>query len=97
MNDGGIGTRMEGEFTGAGSLICDNPHKIFYLLRGHKMSEKKILDQNVVDELEKSKNEVLQRIAAKLKNQINSNSVCAGHNSHSSGMSGRTHSSSTTH
>ena len=61
------------------------------------MSEKAKIDQNVVDELERSKNEVLQRIAEKLKNQMNTDCVTASHNSHSSGTAGRTHQSFTTH
>ena len=61
------------------------------------MSEKTPLTQSVVDELENSKNEVLQRIAEKLKNQMQSDCVSAGHNSHSSGPGGRTHTSTTTH
>lgn len=61
------------------------------------MNDKTPLDQNVIDELEKSKNEVLQRVAEKLKNQMNSDCVTAGHSSHSSGSSGRTHTSTTTH
>ena len=61
-------------------------------------NEKKSIDPAVVAELEQSKNEVLQRIAEKLKNQMDSTCVGAGHSSHSSGSSnGRTHSSSTSH
>ena len=61
------------------------------------MKEKTPLNPSVIDELEQSKNEVLQRIAEKLKNQMNTDGVTAGHSSHSSGNSGRTHSSTTTH
>lgn len=57
----------------------------------------KKIDSNVVAELEQSKNEVLQRIAKKLKAQMEGTCVSAGHSSHSSGSSGRTHSSTTTH
>lgn len=60
------------------------------------MKEKTPLNPSVIDELEQSKNEVLQRIAEKLKNQMNSDCVTAGHSSHSAG-SGRTHQSTTTH
>jgi len=59
--------------------------------------EKKNIDPAVVAELEQSKNDVLQRIAEKLKNQMDSTCVGAGHSSHSSGNSGRTHTSSTSH
>lgn len=61
------------------------------------MSETKPIDENVVRELEQSKNEVLKRIAEKLKSQMNSDCVTAGHSSHSSGSSSRTHRSTTTH
>lgn len=60
--------------------------------------EKKIEPtQSVIEELENSKNEVLRRIADKLKTQLDDDCVSAGHSSHSSGMSSRTHSSTTTH
>ncbi|MCL2156346.1 MAG: hypothetical protein FWH53_11840 [Leptospirales bacterium] len=59
--------------------------------------QKKTIDPDVVAELEQSKNEVLQRIAEKLKTQMQVDCVTAGHSSHSSGNSGRTHTSSTTH
>jgi len=61
------------------------------------MAEKTSIDQNVVEELEQSKHEVLQRIAEKLKGQMNSDCVTAGHSSHSSGTGGRTHNSTTSH
>jgi len=66
------------------------------------MAEKTTIDQNVVAELEQSKNEVLQRIAEKLKSQMNSDCVStvhtAVHNSHSSGTRGpRGHRSTNTH
>jgi hypothetical protein len=56
--------------------------------------EKKV-DLDALKELEQSKNDVLRRVAEKLKNQVGTE-MCAGHFSHSSGA-GRTHSSSTSH
>ena len=61
------------------------------------MNKNEKIDQNVINELEESKNEVLQRIAEKLKKQMDSGCVTAGHSSHTSGYSNRTHSSTTTH
>jgi len=54
------------------------------------------IDPAVVEELEQSKNEVLQRIAEKLKKQMEVDCLAAAHTSHSAG-GGRTHSSTTTH
>ncbi|MDR1038195.1 MAG: hypothetical protein LBT40_17000 [Deltaproteobacteria bacterium] len=56
--------------------------------------DKNIIDPAVVSELEQSKNDVLKRVADKLKNQMESSHVGAGHSSHSSGT-GRGHSSTT--
>lgn len=61
------------------------------------MEKKNAPNQNVIDELENSKNEVLRRIADKLKAQLDSDCVIAGHSSHSSGSSSRTHNSTTSH
>lgn len=59
---------------------------------------KKKIDQDALRELEESKNEVLKRVSEKLKSQLQEGVVvCGSHMSHSSGNSGRTHSSSTTH
>jgi hypothetical protein len=59
--------------------------------------EKKI-DQEALKELETSKNEVLKRVAEKLKTQLQEGEVvCGAHSSHSSGNSNRTHTSSTSH
>ncbi len=56
------------------------------------------IDPDVVAELERSKNEVLKRVAEKLKKQMDVSCVTAkGHTSHSSGNGGRTHASNTTH
>jgi hypothetical protein len=64
---------------------------------GNDMTKaKNTIDPVVVNELEQSKNEVLQRIAEKLKDQMDSACVGAGHSSHASGA-GRTHNSTTTH
>jgi len=46
--------------------------------------EKKSIDPAVVAELEQSKNEVLKRIAEKLKDQMDTTCVSAGHNAHNS-------------
>ena len=54
------------------------------------------LDADAIKELEKSKNDILRRVAEKLKGQVE-DGLCAGHSSHSSGSAGRTHSSTTTH
>lgn len=54
------------------------------------------IDVEALKELEASKNDVLKRVAEKLRSQVSGN-VCAGHSSHSSGAAGRTHTSSTTH
>ena len=61
------------------------------------MESKQSPNQSVIDELENSKNEVLKRVAEKLKTQLESDSVCSGHSSHTSGPGGRTHNSTTTH
>jgi len=56
----------------------------------------KKIDQNVLAELEESKNEVLKRVSEKLKSQLQEGVVvCGSHSSHSSSPAGRTHSSST--
>jgi hypothetical protein len=61
-------------------------------------NEKKSIDPAVVAELEQSKNEVLQRIAAKLKDQMDTTCVSAGHSSTTSGhRSSGTHSSHSSH
>jgi len=66
------------------------------------MTEKSI-DPAVVAELEESKNEVLQRVAEKLKKQLEVSCVeaMASHNSHTAGLSKdrrpSTHSSTTSH
>jgi hypothetical protein len=60
-------------------------------------STKKDIDPAVVAELEQSKNEVLKRVAEKLKDQMATCAVGAGHSSHSSGASARTHNSTTSH
>jgi hypothetical protein len=52
------------------------------------------LDPEAIKELEKSKNDILQRVAEKLKSQVE-DGLCAGHSSHSSGSAGKTHSSTT--
>lgn len=56
----------------------------------------KQIDVDALKELEQSKNEVLRRVAEKLKNQTGTE-MCAGHSSHSSGSAGRTHQSSSSH
>lgn len=61
------------------------------------MSVKPQIDVEALEILEKSKNEVLERVAAKLRKQVQEPECGAGHSSHSSGNSGRTHSSTTTH
>ena len=65
-------------------------------------NENKSIDPAVVAELEQSKNEVLQRIAEKLKTQMDSDCIGPlglmgkGHSSHSSGVrTPRGHNSST--
>jgi hypothetical protein len=57
--------------------------------------DKPKLDSEAIKELEQSKNDILRRVAEKLKGQVEEG-LCAGHSSHSSGNSGRTHSSTTT-
>ena len=60
--------------------------------------EKKNIDPAVVAELEQSKNEVLQRIAAKLKDQMDTTyCVNAGHNSTTTGHRSGAHSSHSSH
>lgn len=59
------------------------------------MSEKPEIDVEALEKLEKSKNEILERVAAKLRKQVQDPQYGAYHNSHSAG-SGRTHSSTTT-
>ncbi len=59
------------------------------------MNEKPKIDVDALETLEKSKNEILERVAAKLRKQVQSPECGAGHSSHSSGNSGRTHSSTT--
>lgn len=59
-------------------------------------SLEKSIDIDALKELEASKNDVLKRVAERLRNQMSGN-TCAGHSSHSSGNSSRTHSSTTTH
>jgi hypothetical protein len=54
--------------------------------------DKSKVDPEAIKELEKSKNEILRRVAEKLKSQVE-DGLCAGHSSHSSGSAGRTHSS----
>jgi len=63
------------------------------------MNEKTPIDPAVVAELERSKNEVLQRIAAKLKGQMDTTyCVNAGHNSSTSGhRASGSHSSHSSH
>ena len=59
---------------------------------------KKKIDQEVLSELEDSKNEVLKRVSEKLKSQLQDGVVvCGRHSSHSSGSTGRTHTSTTSH
>lgn len=60
------------------------------------MSEKPKIDVEALETLEKSKNEILERVAAKLRQQVESPQCGAGHSSHSSGNSSRTHNSTTT-
>ena len=61
------------------------------------MNEKTI-DPAVVAELEKSKNDVLQRIAEKLKDQMDTTCVSAGHTSHMSNhASGGNHTAHVSH
>lgn len=60
------------------------------------MSEKPKIDVEALETLEKSKNEILERVAAKLRQQVEAPQCGAGHSSHSSGSSGRTHMSTTT-
>ena len=60
------------------------------------MSEKPKIDLEALETLEKSKNEILERVAAKLRQQVEAPQCGAGHSSHSSGASSRTHSSTTT-
>ncbi|MCX6620114.1 MAG: hypothetical protein NTY38_03360 [Acidobacteria bacterium] len=57
------------------------------------MNEPK-LDSEAIKELEESKNEILRRVAEKLRGQVE-DGLCAGHSSHSSGTAGKTHSSTT--
>ena len=61
------------------------------------MSTKPKIDVEALEALEKSKNEVLERVAAKLRKQVQAPECGAGHSAHSSGNSGRTHTSTTTH
>jgi hypothetical protein len=56
------------------------------------MSDKKVIDQATIDQLEVSKKAVLKRVAENLKSQKNEGNVSATHSSHTSG-GGRTHSS----
>lgn len=60
--------------------------------------DKPKLDSEAIKELENSKNEILRRVAEKLKSQAQDglDGLCAGHSSHSSG-GGKTHSSTTSH
>ena len=60
------------------------------------MSEKPKIDLEALETLEKSKNEILERVAAKLRQQVEAPQCGAGHSSHSSGCTARTHSSTTT-
>jgi hypothetical protein len=53
------------------------------------------LDSEAIKDLEQSKNDILRRVAEKLRGQVEEG-LCAGHSSHSSGASSRTHSSTTT-
>ena len=67
-----------------------------HLLKGGVMEKK--IDQEALKELEASKNEVLKRVAEKLKEQLQEGEiVCGYHSSHSSGSAGRTHTSTTSH
>ena len=52
------------------------------------------LDSEAIRELEQSKNDILRRVAEKLRGQVEEG-LCASHSSHSSGSAGKTHSSST--
>lgn len=61
------------------------------------MSNKKSISEKTIEKLENSKKEILNKIAARLKDQKNDVSgMEAGHSSHSSG-NGRTHSSYVSH
>ena len=54
----------------------------------------KEIDVETLEKLEASKKAVLQRVAERLRNQVETNNVSASHSSHSSTpSSGRTHSS----
>lgn len=61
------------------------------------MSEKPKIDVEALETLEKSKNEILERVAAKLRQQVQDPQCGAAHSSHSSGNAGRTHNSTTSH
>ena len=61
------------------------------------MNEKPEIDVEALEKLGKSKNEVLERVAAKLRQQVQDPQCGAGHTSHSAGASSRTHQSTTTH
>ncbi len=61
------------------------------------MNEKPKIDVDALETLEKSKNEILERVAAKLRKQVQTPECGAGHQSHSAGNSGRTHTSTTSH
>jgi hypothetical protein len=56
--------------------------------------DKPKLDSEAIKELEQSKNEILRRVAEKLRDQVEEG-LSAGHSSHSSGAAGKTHSSTT--
>ena len=54
----------------------------------------KEIDVETLEKLEASKKAVLQRVAERLRNQIETtDNVSASHSSHSSGAGGRTHTS----